>query len=45
VKVLLYLMFPYFRDSIAFRRCSGFDHFSFWDEHHACEDDYGEMVE
>jgi hypothetical protein len=38
-------MFPDFRDSIAFRGCSGFGHFSFWDEHHAYEDDYGEMVE
>jgi len=45
VKVLFYLMFPDFRDSIAFRRCSGFGHFLFLDEHNAFEDDYGEMVE
>jgi len=45
VEVLFCLMFPDFRDSIDFRRCSGFGQFSFWVKHHAYEDDYGEMVE
>lgn len=38
-------MFPDFRESIAFRRCSGFGRLSFRDEHYTYEDDYGEMVE